>query len=433
MQEGQRRQVDDGYAVGLRRPEPTPLVGLHIGCPEQLGRDQWLATPLGDGREQAQGSGGRRSVVRSPRGIEAGHGQLESSRQFVAGEGHRCQALENPCLAPGIPDAPLPHEGLLETSAGPVRVAGRQGGPAQHHQGPGDHAGVPDLSSSAERLLDREGGRLVAPLSTHGHAEVDPADGLEPLVVAASRQVEGLLEQSFSAVLSCATRGRTDQHQAEPGEEVVVAAVVRQARGDSLVHRRVVALVERTLGDAQVAGCPARVGEVRQGCQLLQAIPCLVGEPAYLPEPPEPGHRQDGAVRVVVAAEPCRRRLADVGQLGLDQVQPAHLVGSAQLRLGFLGQVGRRRGRGRRHPLAPSAGGQPAGGVLADRLQHREAGFVPGCAGGVKQVGVAQLATTSTQEAVDGADHVLRGVDGEAARERGQVVEHVSRRSSRSW
>ena len=137
---------------------------------------------------------------------------------------------------------------------------------------------------------------------------------------------------------------------------------------------------------------------------------------SQLPEAPERCAGPQADVGLPTLGRPGQRS-TNVGALGVEPLEPLQLVRPEKSGLGLLGEREIEAGVAAAYVVAVAALGQPLERVLADRLQHPEAGLAAGHWLRPKQVVV--------QERLDAVDDVelevtgdrLGAVEGEAADE----------------
>ena len=119
---------------------------------------------------------------------------------------------------------------------------------------------------------------------------------------------------------------------------------------------------------------PRRIEPVRTG---QRAAPGARGPPRRilaLPEAPERRADPQPRLRLATLLRPAQRS-PDVVELGIEPLEPAQLLGSEKGRLGRFGKLAVEVGVATADFLAVAALGQPLERVLADRLEHSEAGL----------------------------------------------------------
>ena len=141
-----------------------------------------------------------------------------------------------------------------------------------------------------------------------------------------------------------------------------------------MAHLRLLTLHVRERRDPGHGQRPRPLRTGATGQQPLEALTPLRGGSSQLPEAPERRTDPEPSLHLATLRRPGERG-TDIGELGIEPLEPAQLLRSEQCRLGLLRQLAVETGVAAADVIAVAALGQPLEGVLANRLQHPEAGL----------------------------------------------------------
>ncbi len=319
-----------------------------------------------------------------------------------------------------VPDLDRELESLFEGAPGCDEILPPECEPAEVDEKIGDSLAVSELSGESKSFLQQLGadsavaapfGRRDADVVQDEHPDVDRLDSwqeLEPTCSERSREV-GV------AGLACGPAAFTED------ERQTLRLVERPVEPYRLVvpPRRVcvVALELRAMSDdEQRRGARGRRDVAAELERRIKPSPTLTRQ-ARLPVRPQGRRASQDGLRPTCLEEELERH-AEIVELPLDPVQPLVLARSEQRLVCTFRELDRPRrvAATTGFQLAPLR--EPLVGVLADRLEHRVAGFA-GLVGLLDQV----LLDESAERVEVGVADLLGGFKGRASREHGEAGE----------
>lgn len=259
--------------------------------------------------------------------------------------------------------------------------------PPETDQEPAHQTTVAQLTDRAQTVLQQMSRPHGVAARARHHAEIPQAARLQPGVPGFTGTLQCLVQQRCPAGGVARPPRRGAQHHESEPDRVPLSTVSQNGQGGAgvVLDGGQVPLVEGTAGHGEMPG-GARCGRARPpGEHGLHQPASLFGPAAHLPEPPQSRSGAQRRVRVPLPIGPLHR-FTDVGQLGLNEVEPSHVVGSAERRFGLVRESAVRPCVRVPHPVMATGALQPRKAISADRLEHREAWFVPGGACAPQQV-----------------------------------------------